>query len=119
MIAHLFKLLQLLPAFRKLLTEHFDAERAELQAQVKSWQDTWRDTQRDCLRLDREHTAAREDANKLAIQSANLLKRLAERDAEIERLRNATTEKLKAADVLPADAVWDAPVRGPKRPPAS
>ena len=119
MIAHLFKLLQLLPAFRKLLTEHFDAERAEDARRIEIYKlqragalSALADTQALLSKVTAEAASARAEQQRLAVM-------VADRDAEIERLRNETTEKLKAVDALPADTVWNAPVRSPKRPPAS
>ena len=121
MLKLLFQLLKTLPAFQRLLSEHFDAERAELQEQVKSWQDTWLDTQRDCRRLDQAATAAREDVDRLISTNLQLQLEIAARNNEIAELKNATTQKLEDVDVLPADAVWDASVdvRGPKPAPRS
>ena len=54
------------------------------------------------------------DAYRLNMESA--LAKIEQRDAEIEELRNARTEKLQAVDSLPADDVWAGVLRPKPRP---
>lgn len=113
----LFKLLQLIPAFQKLLNDHFESERKELQEQVESWQKSWQIVNRDAIEQSKRAAAAEHQAYLLNGQVNELQGRIENRDAEIERLQNATTAKLKAVDALDSESVFNATMYSPRSTP--
>lgn len=113
----LFKLLQLIPAFQKLLNEHFESERKELQERIKSWQETWADASNDAIEQAKRADAAEHQAYLLNGQVNELQGRIENREREIERLQNATTAKLKAIDALDSESVFNATLYSPRSTP--
>lgn len=114
----LFQLLKLFPQFQRLLSAHFAAERAELQAQIEAYRGTLAATNAH-LKIAADATDYQE---KLAIRYAGeaqvLRGQIAERDAQIASLRNETTKKLQAVDALDSESVFNATLYSPKPPPS-
>lgn len=113
----LFKLLQLFPAFQKLLNEHFESERKELEKQVEAWQGRFLDMRTAAERYATESQIAARRIEQLAKEGLERLDTIRARDAEIERLQNATTAKLKAVDALDSESVFNATLYSPRTTP--
>jgi len=116
---YIFELLKLFEGFRKLLNEHFESERKELQERADKYFQT-------CTKLDKAYDdvlsralEAEGEVFDLKSQVNDLSTKLVLRNLEIQELKNATTAKLKAVDTMPADDVFNAPVFQPRSTPRS
>lgn len=114
---YLFEFLKLFEGFRKLLNAHFESERKELQEQVERWQKSWQDTNRDMIEQAKRAAAAEQVAYTWQQNTEAAIRKIEERDAEIERLQNATTAKLKAVDDLDSESVFNATLYSPRTAP--
>ena len=112
----LFNLLKLFPAFQKLLNEFVANENAELKKQAEAWQERFLDMRTAAENYATEAKAAAQVADAYRLNMESALAKIEQRDAEIEELRNARTEKLQAVDSLPADDVWAGVLRPKPRP---
>lgn len=114
---YIFELLKLFEGFRKLLNEHFESERKELQEQAESWQKAWSSATKAALNEAKRADAAEHRAYLLNGQVNELQGRIENREREIERLQNATTAKLKAVDALDSESVFNATLYSPRTTP--
>ena len=110
----LFNLLKLIPAFQKLLNDFFEGERAELKKQIDFYSNLEKAQSKRAREFEDKAAQAQQRVSQLRQHIDSLENAISIKNAEIERLRNATTEKLKAIDSLPADDVWNAQVFSPK-----
>lgn len=114
MIRFLFKILQSLPAFKNLLNEYFAAERKELDKSLADYKLKALD---DAATIEKYAAIAQQERQKaegFTQDYRTALRLIKERDAEIERLKNETQNKLKAVADLSSEDVFNATLYSPK-----